>query len=187
MTALSFRTSDRGETLFFPPRSVPWSRKAYVVTRDEDVEKLSNSLNKFYIVFFCAALPLTVVVFGGLFGFADIFPLILTGLGVGVLSVLIFKYAVVHPIVGKYRTSPEKTGFGESQRIQADTYGWGSLTFMVSTFAVMFGLGLFQLYSGGTTLGICLVVGSGLFGLQTAYLMALKRRRAGGKPAARSS
>ena len=128
-----------------------------------------------------------VLVFGRLFGSADIVSWILAALGVGLLSGLIFKYAVIYPIVGKYQTSPEKVGFGESQRIQAGTYSWGSLNFMVSTFAAMFGLGLFQLYSGRTALGICVVVVSGLLGLRTAYLMVLKRRQEGGKPAAPSS
>ena len=78
-------------------------------------------------------------------------------------------------------------GYLESLNIQAAWFGWPALSFFGSFLPLMTGLGFYFMLSGKTILGICAVVLFGSMSLHYAYLMVLKRRQAGGRPAAPTS
>lgn len=183
MAGLHFKTNERGETLFFFARFVPWNRKTYIVTDGDDAARLRRILRRYYFVLFGLVIPLMVLAFDNLFGITDISMWILGGLIIGAVCRLVLDLGPVHRIAGKYETSPERPGFGEAWRRQAEAYGWATLLFFASAMLLISACGVYLLYSGRTALGICgLAVGGSLF-LHQVWLMALKRRLAREAPA----
>ena len=178
MTNASFKVNDQGETLFWAPLFYFWDRRAYVLTSDDDVERLKQKLRKSHWVFFVVVIPLMVFVLSRVFGLSNIVPMVLWSLVIGAVIGLSIRFAVLRPALRNLERSSETMSYGERWDIQAASCGWGPLLFFCSFAVLMTVLGVYQLASGRTALGICVLLFCAWIGLHHAYLMALKRRQA---------
>ena len=178
MADSSFKVNDRGETLFWSPLFYFWDRRAYVLTSEDDVGRLKRKLRRFHWVVFVAVIPLMIFVLSRAFGLSDIVSIVLWSLVVGAVVGLTIRLAVLRPALRNLERSSETVSLRESWEIQAASFGWRALLFFGSLAVLMAGLGVYQLVTGRTALGICVLFIFAWIGLHHAYLMVLKHRQA---------
>ena len=122
--AISFRTNDRGETLFFFPGFFFLPQQGYLVTSEEDVAKLERALSSYhkYSLWLICALVLVAVTWVDVAGNFLLF--LLAMIGVGLTYRLIHQRLVFAKMLRRCERAPERMGFFEAQEIRAASWSW---------------------------------------------------------------
>ena len=186
--ATHFKVSVAGETVFFFRVSLwPSSPTGYVITSDDDIEKLKSYLAKYYRVQHWIVGPalsilcvlLVVASSGSLYSeFARQIGLsVVAAVAVSGTVALVFRNRVLDPIIRRYPTAHAMMEFVEAEETAA-TRLWRRFGIWLFLSACVAG-GIWNLRSGDTVLGLLLLI--------TAVLGLHQHRRNSRKPGARDS
>lgn len=176
-TAISFRTNDRGETLFFFSGFFLVPQQGYLVTSEEDVAKLKRALSRYHkhSLWLICALVLVATILVDVAG--NILLFLLAMFGVGLIYRLAYQRLVFGKMLRGCERAPERMGFFEAQEIRAASWSWKGFR-LQALFLLLGAAAVLWVWDGiGTDLkivGILLVI---LATLNQAHLYVLKRRQ----------
>lgn len=122
--AISFRTNDQGETLFFFPSFFLVPRQGYLVTSEEDVAKLKRALSSYHrhLLWLICAVVFVAVMWVDVAGNFLLF--LLAMIGVGLTYRLAHQRLVFRKMLRRCERAPERMGFFEAQEIRAASWSW---------------------------------------------------------------
>ncbi len=187
--ATHFKVSTTGETVFFFRVWLwPSSQTGYVITSDDDLEKLKSYLATYYRVLFWTTGPALALLSALLVEvasswsphgeFTGRFTIpVVAAVAVSVTAALVFRTRVLDPIIRKYPTAHAMMEFVEAEETAAARF-WRRFGIWLFLSAWVAG-GIWSLRSGETVLGVLLLI--------TAVLVLNDHRLNSRKPGVRDS